>query len=106
MSEEIKPITPNEALDQHEREIDPVLIKVVNEILKKGMSTQSSSVTFRQDTLLSAYKKAGGTLSRATLFKDKHLDFEDIYRKAGWKVIYDNPAYNETYEPTFTFSKK
>lgn len=106
MSEIIKPITPNEALDQHEREIDPVLIKVINEFLKKGMSTERSSVTIRQDNILSTYFKEGGTLSSETLFKDKHFDFEGIYRKAGWKVVYDKPAYNETYEPTFTFSKK
>lgn len=40
------------------------------------------------------------------VYGKQYLDVEDIYRKEGWKVVYDKPAYCETYEPTFTFSKK
>ena len=35
------------------------------------------------------------------------LDVEDVYRKAGWEVIYDAPGYNESfYEPSFEFRIK
>jgi hypothetical protein len=32
------------------------------------------------------------------------LDIENFYRKAGWKVEYDRPGYNETYPATYEFS--
>jgi hypothetical protein len=34
------------------------------------------------------------------------LNFEAIYEEAGWKVVYDKPGYNETYDANFTFTKK
>lgn len=34
------------------------------------------------------------------------VDFEDLYRKQGWKVVYDKPAYCETYKAYFVLSKK
>ena len=39
------------------------------------------------------------------LFDNKFLDVEDIYRKQGWVVAYDKPAYNETYDAIFEFTK-
>lgn len=42
---------------------------------------------------------------REFIFKNKLLDFEQAYRDNGWFVVYDKPAYNENYEPTFTFTK-
>lgn len=37
------------------------------------------------------------------LIKEKWLDIEDHYRKAGWKVTYDKPAYCENYDAYFKF---
>ena len=31
------------------------------------------------------------------------LNVEESYRAEGWDVEYDRPAYNETYDATFTF---
>jgi hypothetical protein len=45
------------------------------------------------------------SVSRRTIFDRCYLDIEPAYREAGWTVLYDKPAYNETYEPTFTFSR-
>lgn len=45
-------------------------------------------------------------MKRDELFDKGWMDIEPIYRKSGWRVEYDKPAYNETYPATFTFSKK
>jgi hypothetical protein len=43
------------------------------------------------------------TVSRNDFF-DKHwLDFESIFRKAGWKVKYTKPGYNESFPAYWTF---
>lgn len=38
------------------------------------------------------------------LFDNHYMDIEHIYEKAGWKVYYDRPGYNENYPATFEFS--
>jgi len=47
-------------------------------------------------------------MDRAALFNNKYLDVENVFRKAGWTVRYDSPAWNadNMYEPTFRFSKE
>jgi len=44
--------------------------------------------------------------TRDEVFDKGWLNIEPMYRAAGWKVVYDKPAYNESYEPTFTFTKR
>ncbi len=44
-----------------------------------------------------------GKIARGDVFDNSFLDVEDVYRKAGWKVRYDKPGYNEDYEPYFEF---
>ena len=39
------------------------------------------------------------------VYKSKWLDIEGFYRKVGWEVYYDKPAYYETYPASFTFKK-
>ena len=34
------------------------------------------------------------------------MDFEDLYRKSGWSVSYDKPAYNENYDAFLIFNKR
>ena len=43
-----------------------------------------------------------GELSKM-LYEKHYLDVEDAYRKRGWIVDYDKPAYNETYDAFFEF---
>jgi hypothetical protein len=38
---------------------------------------------------------------------DRHLlDVEEVFEDVGWDVDYDKPGYNESYQPTFTFTEK
>ena len=43
--------------------------------------------------------------SRNEIFDNHLLDFEDVYRDQGWSVMYDGPAYCESYDPYFLFKK-
>ena len=43
--------------------------------------------------------------SRKEIFDNHLLDFEDVYRDQGWSVMYDSPAYCESYDPYFLFKK-
>ena len=45
-------------------------------------------------------------LTRQTVFDNGWLDVEEAHRAAGWRVEYDKPAYNESYDAFFVFSKR
>jgi hypothetical protein len=44
--------------------------------------------------------------TRQQVFDNNWLDVEDIFRKAGWKVNYEKPAYNESYPASFKFQQQ
>ena len=45
-------------------------------------------------------------ITSKTIYDNNWLDIEDIFREAGWKVTYDKPAYNESYDAYFKFEGK
>ena len=98
----IKPITPTEVASAKSSKIPDEVIKAFNDLIVTEWDGHSAVI--HQDeicTLVAERLK----VKRQTVFANKWLDVEDIFRQAGWKVEYDKPGYNETYEATFTFSK-
>lgn len=104
----IKPLSPSELKDIPNKSIDPAIIQAVNNLLIKNYSEGSAII--KQDEIIEEYFKITGTKNkeskRAWLFENKQLSFERIYEKEGWKVEYDKPGYNETYDATFEFTPK
>lgn len=105
----VKPITPNEIC----QEIPDWVIEGANNCIKKHWVELNQESKFTQDELISEiikvyekYHQETKFCLRSMLFDRHYLDIEPIYEKVGWKVYYDKPAYNETYEPNFTFKKK
>lgn len=91
-----QPITPSQAA--HRYRIPAFVIDAVNGLLRKD------GVLLKQDDVIAAIlARAPAGTTRAEVFTEKWLDFEDVFRGAGWAVVYDKPGYNETYEPTFEF---
>lgn len=76
---------------------------VVDDLLQKRWDGRSAVLT--QSEIITALMDKMG-VSRQYVFNKKLLDFEQAYRDVGWHVYYDKPGYNESYEPTFTFTKK
>lgn len=39
-------------------------------------------------------------------FQIEFLNVEEVYKEQGWKVVYDKPAYCESYDAYFVFREK
>ena len=96
----IEPIKPSEI----KQIIPEFVIKGANECIQDHYKELVRRSKFTQNTLMKyVLKYAPEGVTRETIFDNHWLDIEPIYRKAGWKVIYDCPAYCENYPATFTF---
>ena len=93
------PIKPNEA----ETEFPEGVYEAFNELIRKNLRGKTATVKQRDVAQLIASKLE---LTLTEVLANGYLDVEDAYRKAGWKVEYDKPGYNESYEPHFAFTKK
>jgi hypothetical protein len=96
----IKPIRPDEVVGAKEGAIPDIVFKVVNALIAEKFS--SGHAVIRQSDIVARLRDEG--LTTPVIFDRNYLDIEDVYRGAGWVVVYDKPAYNETYEATFTFT--
>lgn len=106
----MKPITPAEAESKRIEAIDPVMIQAVNELIVENLKDGEASI--KQKEIVDRYFKLSGKkakhITERVLLDNNQLDFEDVFRKSGWIVNYDKPAYyaGENYPPYFTFKKK
>jgi hypothetical protein len=99
----IRPVLPSEVQEVKNSAIPPEIVEIVNQLIVQNWD--GSSATFKQEEVV---KLAEIVLNseRSKLFTHRWLDFEDLFRRVGWEVDYDKPGYNETYDATFTFTKK
>lgn len=97
----VKALSPAELKASRERgdTIPPEVIEVVNRLLMDSNSA-------RPVLTLTEVKKAIFEKTGCTNFPNEWLNFEPVFRAQGWRVEYDAPRYNESYEPTYTFSPK
>lgn len=107
-SPKVAPISPAEAEKAHRTSIPDVIIDAFNKLIVKNYSTvEKKSVVKQKDVLnMVCGDPDCGKLTEDYIFENNWLDVEDIYRKQGWHVIYDGPAYYETYDAYFVFSIK
>jgi hypothetical protein len=112
-----KPITPREVVKAKKTIIPEFVLEAFNEMIAKNWADGSSC--FKQDDVVDLIKAkwvaSGQKVNEDEIFDshwedeifDSHwLDVEDVYRKAGWSVKYDSPAYCETYPATFEFKPR
>lgn len=96
------PISPKEAADP--KRIPAFIYEAVNSFLT------ASGARFTQNELLEALRLPrswnGSEVTRDMVFKYGWLDFEAAYEEKGWKVEFDRPGYNETYEAQWLFTPK
>lgn len=108
MENRVLSIKPEEIIEKKQASIPDQVFEAVNEMIVKKWNGSDS--TFRQEDLvaliLEKFSESDLEQNRRKLFDNHWLDFEDVYRKAGWKVVYDKSAYNESYPATFAFSRR
>lgn len=97
----VKPITPNEVIEG--KKFPPEVIKAFNDLIVKNWNGSFSKI-LQKDVVALIVRTS--EFSSNQIFNNNWLDVEPCFRKAGWKVVYDKPAYCETYEASFEFSRK
>ena len=99
----VEPIKPSEI----KQTIPEFVIKGANECIQEHYRELKKESHFTQDELMKyVLKYAPEGITRRTVFDNGWLDIEPLYRRAGWEVEYDKPAYCENYPANFTFSLK
>lgn len=102
----VKPISPAEAQEKQIQSIPDFIVEAVNELIAKKIG-DNNSVNITQDAIVElAMQKAPEGTTRQIIYDNHWMDIEPLFRKAGWNVEYDKPAYCETYAVNFTFTKK
>jgi hypothetical protein len=123
----VKPFSPDEAADAKLTFLHPKLIEAINELLSKGYSHRGGTITFTQKALVDlAGRKINDslgmlgedmdapgynestvkpTIPRFDFFLNAGMNFEEVYRKQGWKVVKDSPGWDETYSTFYEFSR-
>lgn len=101
---DVKPVSPAEALANRKNVFPPQVIEAVNELLTLKYS--GGSVTLLQKDVIEKILQRMPDLTKNDLFNNHFLDFEDLFEQNGWNVVYDKPAYYESYEPSWKFTPK
>jgi hypothetical protein len=111
---EVKPLSPTEIAANRINSIPPEVIETVNELLTEKFVPRCTSVVLLQDEIIAraTTKLLEGKTARLgaidelreKFFKHGWLNFESLFEDVGWRVTYDKPAYNETYDANFKFT--
>jgi hypothetical protein len=101
MKNKTAPIKPSDVTKIKKKVFPDEVFQAFNELIVQNFSGGSSTV--KQDDVVAVMVKKG--LKLEAIFDNHWLDVEEIYREAGWKVVYDKPAYCESYAETFTFKQ-
>lgn len=98
----MKPITPQEVVSLKIANIPDYVIEVFNDLIAKGWNGSYSTV--RMETAATTIK-SHAQYNNERIYDEGWMDIEPLYRKAGWKVVFDKPGYNQIYDAYYTFSK-
>ena len=98
----VKPITPEEATSAKADSLPESVLLAFNELIAKNFDGRMSEFTQKEAEALLVKKG----IKRSDIYEQGYMDVEDIYREAGWRVTYDKPGYNESYDAKFTFERK
>lgn len=100
----MKPVSPKDVDDAVVlgANIPSPVVEVVNELL---LSLGGGQHTILKMGVVIERVVARSDITRAELFANKWLDFEPMYRAAGWEVVFEKPGYGESYDPFWKFVK-
>lgn len=99
----VKPIKPEEITTTREDLIPDGVIEAFNEMIVEKWDGKESY--FKQSEIVT--KIQAKTKMKSKEIFDKHcLDIEKIYKELGWDVKYSSPSWGESFDESFTFSKR
>ena len=98
MDEKVKPISPQEVVN----EIPSFIIAAVNKLIQEKWDGRRAMIS--QNAIINAVLKNSNCPSRQAIFENNWLNIESLYRDRGWKVEYKKPAYCETWDACFVFT--
>jgi hypothetical protein len=105
----VRPITPDEAVSQKVA-LPSFVISAINKLLAEEFNHKKDIISIYQKDIINAIigeaELVGEHITKDEIYDKKYLDFEETYEEYGWNVVYDSPAYCESYEPYFKFSAK
>lgn len=95
------PLSPPEAAERRTEQIPEEVFNVFNGLITQNLVDGRSKVL--QKDVIAQLEERG--FVRQEIFTKHLLDVEDSYRKVGWEVVYDRPAYwgGENFEAYFKF---
>ena len=104
----MKPITPEKVEQIRIHEMPEAIIQATNELIVRKWNGHEATVKVYE--IVNHYFSVSGeedtAAARKELFAKHYLDIEPAYREATWKVKFDKPGYDESYDAYFVFSKK
>jgi hypothetical protein len=108
MKKKAEPISPDDVIKLKGKNIPQEVIEVFNTLIAKHWNGRSAILMQEEviKEILKSFKAADKPMTRSILFEENYLEIDDLFRKRGWKVEYDKPGYNESYEASWTFSKR
>ena len=98
----IQPITPDEMPKIF---VPDEVISIFNRHIKNNWNGEQSYI-LQDDLMQDIVRETGKT--RDEIYERRWLDVEDIYRDAGWSVVYKSPCAmdGENFRSHFIFKKK
>lgn len=99
-AEQTRALSPQEIMELKQEMTPAVVLDTVNRLLAENLR-QGGFATIKQKDIVAALEQQG--LERTEIYAKHWLDFENLYREAGWEVAYDSPGFNETYDASFEF---
>lgn len=97
-----QPIRPSEMSKARAKSLPGEVIDVFNQLIVREWDGRQSVVLEKEVCRLIASRLG---ISSDEVYRRRLLDVEDTYRAAGWMVVYDQPAYCESYDAYFVFLK-
>lgn len=104
----VEPIRPDEIGNAKAQQYPAFVLRAFNQEIAANY-TAGRAVVYQNkviQTIIECALQEGAVIDRGDVFDKKYLNVEEIYEDAGWKVSYDKPGYNESYEANFTFKKR
>lgn len=105
-SSNVEAMTPAQAADLKMSRIPEKVFEAFNEAIADKLSEGSATVKQEDVVARILAKMTDEGVTRHQIFENGWLDVEPFYRKKGWKVQYDKPAYNESYGAYWDFTAK